>query len=239
MFKHATVPFHRVSHGLKGESTAINRALRLNDYDLVKRARDGDQIAFRALYDKNVDRVFRLCFRMVGDEGLAREYTQDAFVRVWERLHQFRGDSAFSMWLHSIAVSVVLNGIRKSDRHRKRERSLEDVGFLAAMLAQRSQGAMIALTAAGWLLAMVVSIAYILVPWARSGATLGKKILSLKIVREDGVEPLGYGKAALRLVGYMVSGMILYIGFIMAAFTENNKALHDMIAGTRVVRIPK
>jgi RNA polymerase sigma-70 factor (ECF subfamily) len=68
---------------------------------------------------------------MVGDEGLAREYTQDAFVRVWERLSQFRGDSAFSTWLHSIAVSVVLNGLRKIDRHRKRERSLEDAGFLA------------------------------------------------------------------------------------------------------------
>jgi len=103
----------------------------LNDLELVNRARDGDQLAFRALYDRNVDRVFRLCFRMVGDEGLAREYTQDAFVRIWERLHQFRGDSAFSTWLHSIAVSVVLNGIRKSDRHRKRERSLEDAGFVA------------------------------------------------------------------------------------------------------------
>ncbi len=114
----------------------------MNDYDLVKRARDGDQIAFRALYDKNVDRVFCLCFRMVGDEGLAREYTQDAFVRVWERLHQFRGDSAFSTWLHSIAVSVVLNGIRKSDRHRKKERSLEDAGFLAAKRERSEPGVM-------------------------------------------------------------------------------------------------
>ena len=103
----------------------------MNDFDLVKRARDGDQVAFRALYDTNVDRVYRLCFRMVGDDGLAREYAQDAFVRVWERLHQFRGDSAFSTWLHSIAVSVVLNGLRKNDRRRKRERSLEDAGFLA------------------------------------------------------------------------------------------------------------
>ena len=103
----------------------------MTDFTTVKRARDGDQEAFRALYDENVDRVFRLCFRMVGDEAQAREYTQDAFVRVWECLHQFRGDAAFSTWLHSIAVSVVLNGLRKSDRRRKRERSLEDAGFLA------------------------------------------------------------------------------------------------------------
>ena len=102
----------------------------MNDFELVKRAKDGDQEAFRALYDTNVDRIFRLCFRMVGDETLAREFTQDAFVRVWEVLHQFRGDAAFSTWLHSIAVSVVLNGLRKVDRHRKRERSLEDAGSL-------------------------------------------------------------------------------------------------------------
>lgn len=119
-----------MSHGVKRESLAINRALQLNDFELVQRARDGDQVAFRALYDANVDRVFRLCFRMVGDEHQAREFTQDAFVRVWECLDQFRGDSAFSTWLHSIAVSVVLNGIRKVDRHRKRERSLEDAGHL-------------------------------------------------------------------------------------------------------------
>ena len=62
----------------------------MKDYDLVKRAKDGDQIAFRALYDANVDRVFRLCFRMVGDENQAREFTQDSFVRVWEVLDQFR-----------------------------------------------------------------------------------------------------------------------------------------------------
>jgi len=102
----------------------------LTDLELVTRAKDGDSEAFRALYDANVERVFRLCFRMVGDEQQAREYTQDAFVRVWEALGQFRGDSAFSTWLHSIAVSVVLNGLRKADRHRKRERSLEDAGHL-------------------------------------------------------------------------------------------------------------
>jgi RNA polymerase sigma-70 factor (ECF subfamily) len=99
----------------------------LTDFELVQRAKEGDQNAFRALYDRNVDRIFRLCFRMVGEEELAREVTQDAFVRVWECLDQFRGDAAFSTWLHSVAVSVVLNRLRKIDRHRKRERSLEDV----------------------------------------------------------------------------------------------------------------
>ena len=122
---HPCVPW--VEEGVTGDQ----RALLLNDFDLVQRARDGDQAAFRALYDGNVDRVFALCFRMVGDENLTQEYTQDAFVRAWECLDQFRGDSAFSTWLHTITVSVVLNGLRKVDRHRKRERSLEDAPPLA------------------------------------------------------------------------------------------------------------
>ena len=54
------------------------------------------------------------------------DFTQEAFVKAHQRLDQFRGDAAFSTWLHSITVSVALNGLRKVDRHRKRERSLED-----------------------------------------------------------------------------------------------------------------
>lgn len=93
----------------------------------MERAGKGDQVAFRALYDANVDRIFRLAYRMAGEEELARDFTQEAFVRAWQRLDQYRGDAAFSTWLHAIAVSVALNGLRKVDRHRKRERSLEDV----------------------------------------------------------------------------------------------------------------
>ena len=102
----------------------------MSESELVGRARDGDQRAFRALYDANVDRIYRLVFRMAGDDELARDFTQEAFVRAWERLGQFRGEAAFSTWLHSIAVSVALNGLRKVDRHRKRERSLEDAAQL-------------------------------------------------------------------------------------------------------------
>ncbi|HSG09192.1 MAG TPA: RNA polymerase sigma factor [Longimicrobiales bacterium] len=103
----------------------------MTDKQLVERAKGGDEDAFRSLYEANVDRIYRLAYRMVGDDGLARDFTQDAFLRAWERLDQFRGDAAFSTWLHSIAVSVSLNGIRKVDRHRKRERSLEDAAHVA------------------------------------------------------------------------------------------------------------
>lgn len=80
----------------------------------------------------NVDRIYRLAYRMAGEESLAMDFTQEAFVRAYQRLDQFRGDAAFSTWLHSITVSVALNGLRKVDRHRKRERSLEDAAPVAA-----------------------------------------------------------------------------------------------------------
>lgn len=88
---------------------------------MIERARAGDALAERALYDAHVDRVFRLAYRMTGDEELAKDFTQDAFVRAFTRLDGFRGEAAFSTWLHSIAVSVVLNGLRGIKRRRQRE----------------------------------------------------------------------------------------------------------------------
>ncbi len=102
----------------------------MTDLELVERARDGDEIAFRDLYDRNVDRIYRLAYRMAGEDELAKDFTQEAFLRAYQHLDQFRGDAAFSTWLHSIAVSVSLNGLRKVDRHRKRERSLEDAAHV-------------------------------------------------------------------------------------------------------------
>jgi len=108
-------------------------------------------------------------------------------------------------------------------------------GGIAAMLARKSPGLAVTLAAIGYLLVAVMSIGYPLYFWATRGATPGKKMLHLKVIREDGVEPMGYGKAALRLVGYVCSS-ILYIGFIMIFFTERHRGLHDMIAGTLVIK---
>lgn len=79
-------------------------------------------------------------YRMAGEEQLAKDFTQEAFLRAYRKLDQFRGDAKFSTWLHSIAVSVALNGIRKADRHRKREHALDDVaGSLAAAPSKRAE----------------------------------------------------------------------------------------------------
>ncbi|MFI5311734.1 MAG: RNA polymerase sigma factor [Gemmatimonadales bacterium] len=92
----------------------------------------GDRRAFERLYRGHVDRVFSLCARMVGDRTRAEELTQDVFVRCWEKLAQFRGESAFSTWLHRLAVNVVLNDRQTERRRRDRhDEGVEDMDTLS------------------------------------------------------------------------------------------------------------
>ncbi len=94
--------------------------------DRIERAQRGDQGAFEQLYRDHVDRIFALCVRLSGDRLKAQELTQDAFVRAWEQLGTFRGDSAFSTWLHSLTVNVVLGAARSEARYRERVMSDEE-----------------------------------------------------------------------------------------------------------------
>jgi RNA polymerase sigma-70 factor (ECF subfamily) len=77
---------------------------------------------------------------MAGDGDLARDFTQETFVRAYQRLSQFRGESAFSTWLHSIAISVTLNGLRRSARHRERERPLDEAHAVASSARDSEPG---------------------------------------------------------------------------------------------------
>lgn len=88
----------------------------MQEPELIAAALRGDPGAERALYDAHVDRVFRLAYRMCGEETMAEDMTQDTFVRAFRYLPGFRGQAAFSTWLHSIAMSVILNGLRKVRR---------------------------------------------------------------------------------------------------------------------------
>ena len=98
----------------------------MTDSQLVERVLAGDAAAERALYDAHVDRVYRLAYRLAGDDDLAQDITQETFIKAFSRLGTFRGESALSTWLHSIAVSVALNGLRKVRRLERREEPLED-----------------------------------------------------------------------------------------------------------------
>jgi RNA polymerase sigma-70 factor (ECF subfamily) len=92
-----------------------------DESDLVARAQRGDVDAFQALYRASAGRVFAVCLRMSGDRTQATELLQDVFVRIWERLKSFRGESAFATWAHRLAVNVVLEAQRKEQRQGRLE----------------------------------------------------------------------------------------------------------------------
>jgi RNA polymerase sigma-70 factor, ECF subfamily len=98
----------------------------VHDQELIGRVLAGDPSAERALYDAHVDRVFRLVYRMAGDLERAQDYTQETFIRAFDRLSGFRGEAALSTWLASIAISITLNGLRKVRRIREREVNLDE-----------------------------------------------------------------------------------------------------------------
>ena len=109
--------------------TAVPPANELPDRDadarLVERAQAGDVDAFEHVYRREVGRVYALCLRMTADAGRARELTQSVFIRAWDRLGTFRGDSLLSSWLHRIAVNEVLIEAR-TDRRRIARVTLAD-----------------------------------------------------------------------------------------------------------------
>jgi RNA polymerase sigma-70 factor (ECF subfamily) len=111
--------------------TVVADTNRLSDRHLVDRCLTGDPLAERALYDAHVDRIYRLMHRMTGDGDLAADFTQETFIRAFSRLEQFRGDASLGTWLHSIAVSIALNGMRKVRRIRGRTEELEDSPVMA------------------------------------------------------------------------------------------------------------
>src|SRR5690348_11905099 len=92
----------------------------------VALAAAGDRQAFERLYRIHANRVFSICARMSGSRVQGEELTQDVFVRTWEKLPQFRGESAFSTWLHRLAVNVVLNA-RKTEGKRASRTEQSDV----------------------------------------------------------------------------------------------------------------
>ncbi len=98
----------------------------MDETQLIARVRAGDSAAERSLYDAHVDRVYRLAYRLAGDDALAQDFTQETFIRAFDRLDSFRGEAAFSTWLHAITTTVVLNGLRKVKRFRQRETDIED-----------------------------------------------------------------------------------------------------------------
>jgi RNA polymerase sigma-70 factor (ECF subfamily) len=84
-----------------------------NEADAIERAKQGDAEAFQALYDRHKRRVYSLCLRMTANTAEAEDLAQEAFLQLYRKIATFRGESAFSTWLHRLSVNVVLMHLRK------------------------------------------------------------------------------------------------------------------------------
>jgi RNA polymerase sigma-70 factor (ECF subfamily) len=123
-----------------GPINATAHELRREDViDVVRRAQAGDQAAFEELYRVHSGRVYALCLRMSADPGRAEELTQEVFLRAWKGLATFRGEAAFSTWLHRLAVNVVLAERRSTGKRWERMIGTDDIEpFEAATLERRA-----------------------------------------------------------------------------------------------------
>jgi RNA polymerase sigma-70 factor (ECF subfamily) len=123
-----------------GPINATAQELRREDViDVVRRAQAGDQAAFEELYRAHSGRVYGLCLRMSADPGRAEELTQEVFLRAWKGLATFRGEAAFSTWLHRLAVNVVLAERRSQGKRWERMIGTDDIEpFEAATLERRA-----------------------------------------------------------------------------------------------------
>jgi len=104
----------------------------MTERELIERARNGEDSAIRALYLRHAPRVYATIRRLAGDDSLAEDWAQEAWVRAIRALPTFRGDSQFSTWLHRIAVNSALHGRRARQRHTAREAPLPETVAVGA-----------------------------------------------------------------------------------------------------------
>ncbi len=99
---------------------------------LVRSAQSGNLAAFEKLYRSKAGQVYAVCLRMSGRPESAEDLTQEVFVRAWQKLAGFRGESGIGTWLTRLAVNAALNDLRYRERHEKRQTLTEDADAFAA-----------------------------------------------------------------------------------------------------------
>lgn len=107
-----------------GIAIGAGRPRRLTEEEVIRKAQGGDLKSFEELYTRHKARIFSLCLRMSNNYAHAEELTQETFLQLYRKITSFRGESAFSTWLHRLSVNVVLMRFR---RKTLLEVSLEDV----------------------------------------------------------------------------------------------------------------
>ena len=93
---------------------------------LVSQVQAGNMVAFEALYHRHVNRIYALCLRMTANRSEAEDRTQEAFVRAWEKIGTFDGNSSFYTWMHRITVNLLISAHRKQQGRDEREQDVEE-----------------------------------------------------------------------------------------------------------------
>jgi RNA polymerase sigma factor (sigma-70 family) len=114
-YNEKTLGPHHIKCGRKDDLTAARKLQgnELTEAEAIERAKQGDAEAFEVLYHLHKRRVYSLCLRMTANTADAEDLTQEAFLQLFRKIGTFRGESAFSTWLHRMAVNVVLMRLRK------------------------------------------------------------------------------------------------------------------------------
>jgi len=102
----------------------IKDVAKSSDFDLTKAAAQGNMAAFEEVYQRHHRRVYSICLRMLQNATEAEDLTQDVFIQLYRKIGSFRGDSAFTTWLHRLTVNQVLMHFRK--RNVKFEKTTEE-----------------------------------------------------------------------------------------------------------------
>ena len=110
---------------MRRESGRLRDFAALTEAELVNRARAGQPDAMRVLYERHASRVYTVVRRLAGDDDLAADLAQDAWVNAFRKVRDFRGEAAFGTWIHRIAVNTALTQLRKAARRRDLEESFD------------------------------------------------------------------------------------------------------------------
>lgn len=97
-----------------------------SEWDLIKAVQGGDKQAYNRLYQGYIGQVYGLCFRLTGEKMLAEDATQEVFIQLWRKIGNFKGDSKFSTWLHTVTSNITISYIRKQKGWLQKMFNIED-----------------------------------------------------------------------------------------------------------------
>ncbi|MFT2089796.1 RNA polymerase sigma factor [Paraglaciecola sp. 2405UD69-4] len=97
-----------------------------SEQDLIVSVQNGDKQAYNILYSQYIGQVYGLCYRLTGEKTLAEDATQEVFIQVWRKINNYKGESKFSTWLHTVTSNVTISYIRKQKGWLQKMFNIED-----------------------------------------------------------------------------------------------------------------